>query len=78
MLVAITKLANLGLLIFFVVIFADNGWPDTPDEFGLLFLTVVPLLSIYTLTNTGNDQEDGLVSLWVKVRKKKLIEQLEE
>ena len=54
------------------------GGPDSPDEYLVVaFLLVSPLVTLYYLY-LSESEGDSLLSLWLKVRKKKLKDELED
>jgi len=71
---------NIVLLVVASVVIQDEF--DKLDEFHEWFMAVVvaitPLLSTYYFMNADNSEakDDSLIGLWVKVKKKKLKDQL--
>ena len=71
---------NIVLLVVASIVIQDEF--DKLDEFHEWFMAVVvaitPLLSTYYFMNTDDSEakDDSLIGLWVKVKKKKLKDQL--
>ena len=70
---------SLNIILLAVVGYMlTQGTPDRPDEILSAFLLLVtPLVTLYYLY-LSESEGDSLLSLWLKVRKKKLKDELED
>ena len=58
-------------------LFYENGLPDDNDEYNVYLLLITPILTTYYLLHQPSDKE-GLISLWVKLKKKNIKDELEK
>ena len=78
MLKILTILLNSIVFGFLLYLFFEEGFPSVDEGIYIFFWVVLllPLLNIYLFCRSVPDN-DNLISLWFKVRKKKLKEELE-
>ena len=62
---------------FIFYIFYIEGLPNTNIEYFLYILLLTPILNIYYLLHQTSNTE-GLISLWVKLKKKNIKDELEK
>ena len=64
-------------LVFFL--FFDEGLPKNGEQLFIYFLMLTPIFTLpYLIINTNKDNEESLFSLWLKLKKKNIKEELEK
>jgi hypothetical protein len=73
----LTIFLNLIAFGFMFYLFFDKGAPSQKEEYWVWLVLLLPLLNIFVLSTT-NKETDDIFSLWIKVKKKKLKDELEK
>tara|TARA_B100000579_G_C22048242_1_gene495812 strand:- start:194 stop:439 length:246 start_codon:yes stop_codon:yes gene_type:complete len=64
---------------FFIYQFFELGFPDKGRELFVYVLLLTPILTLHHLMfNRNKDDEESLFSLWVKLKKKNIKDELEK
>jgi hypothetical protein len=59
-------------------IFYEEGFPNRMEEYIGYILLIAPSLTIYYLIFVADDKEESVISLWVKLKRKNLKDELEK
>jgi hypothetical protein len=59
-------------------VFYEEGFPNKMDEYIWYILLITPFLTIYYLIFVLDDKEESVISLWVKLKRKNLKDELKK
>ncbi len=69
---------NFIVLVFMMYVFYEEGLPDQ-EKYILYIIPITIILTIhYLITNKSNNMKESLFSLWLKLKRKNIKDELEK